>query len=65
MMTPPPIPPWLKDLVKGRTPTGAFLCWHDRQLSICAECAPVADRAFRRHYQQPAPPALGDDLGNK
>lgn len=62
MTTPPPIPPWLKDLVKTRTASGAYVCWHDRQLSICAECAPAADRAFRRHGQQAPPPALGDSL---
>ena len=43
--------PWLVGLVFGVTARGAFLCRHDRQLGVCAVCAPVADERYKSHRE--------------
>lgn len=48
----PDLPPHLETLVIGKTLRGAYICVHQRQLSICAVCAPEAERLRRTPWEQ-------------
>ncbi len=42
------IPEWLRGMGITKPDAGSvYICKHDRQLTICAECAPEADRRFK------------------
>jgi len=41
-----PIPPHLEGLVLTKA-GNAWICVHNRQLSICAQCAPEADKRYK------------------
>ena len=55
------LPPHLETLVIGATIRGAYICVHHRQLSICAVCAPEAERLGSAPYyrQQAYSPRVG------
>ncbi len=46
--------PWLKGLVMEVGPGGALICFHHRQLSVCAQCAPKAERRWREWQMEQA-----------
>ncbi len=44
--------PWLKNLVTGINTHGILFCHHSRALGTCAECAPLADEAYKIHKER-------------
>lgn len=45
-----------RDLIKEVTPRGAAICKHDRQLTLCAECASAAEAALAEEKVATTPP---------
>ena len=43
------LPPHLKNIVIGQEPRGSYICFHNRPLTICAICAPEAEKLYKEH----------------